>query len=117
MCTAEQRDLAYAPFVAAARRLRRSRSPKEIIDLLGSELAAVLEELVPGMTTDRRERRAEPEMTRGRLFEGYLSVLEAAALKAPVVLVIEDLHWSDPPSLDLMSSSSRVSRTLGSSSS
>ena len=45
----------------------------------------------------------DPDLARSRLFEVYLRVLDAAAGKAPVVLVIEDLHWSDTPTLDLLS--------------
>ena len=38
-----------------------------------------------------------------RVFEAFRDVLLAAAQRVPVVLVIEDLRWIDPPSAELLS--------------
>ena len=38
----------------------------------------------------------------GRLFELLLGILGRLAARAPVVLVVEDLHWSDRSTLDLL---------------
>ena len=43
--------------------------------------------------------RAEPEFARFLLFEAVADVLRAAS---PVVLVLDDLHWADQPSLRLL---------------
>src|SRR4029453_13096027 len=37
-----------------------------------------------------------------RLFEGILGLLERLAADRPLVLVLEDLHWSDPATRDLL---------------
>ncbi|HEU4752955.1 MAG TPA: AAA family ATPase, partial [Armatimonadota bacterium] len=43
-----------------------------------------------------------PEMVRHRLIALFERVFECLAGEQPAVLVIEDLHWSDPSSLDLI---------------
>src|SRR5207253_77664 len=41
------------------------------------------------------------ELARLRLFERTVAVLERLGAAAPVVLVLEDLHWADESTLDL----------------
>jgi predicted ATPase len=38
----------------------------------------------------------------GRLFELLLGVLERLSVRAPVLFVVEDLHWSDRSTRDLL---------------
>jgi class 3 adenylate cyclase/tetratricopeptide (TPR) repeat protein len=45
----------------------------------------------------------DPMLRKPRVFEAFRDVLLAAAAQQPVVLVIEDLHWIDPPSAELLS--------------
>ncbi len=45
----------------------------------------------------------DPMLRKPRVFEAFRDVLLAAAQRQPVVLVIEDLHWIDPPSAELVS--------------
>ena len=40
--------------------------------------------------------------SQGRLFEAFLGLLERLAEPPPTVLVIEDLHWADRSTLDLL---------------
>lgn len=44
----------------------------------------------------------EPHEVRHRTFESVRSLLEAVARTRPTVLVLEDLHWADETSLDLL---------------
>ncbi len=46
---------------------------------------------------------ADPDTTRARLFALLLSLLEALADQQPAVLVVEDVHWADRPTCDLLS--------------
>ena len=43
-----------------------------------------------------------PALDRGELFSGVLAFLTTVAAKRSVVLAIEDLHWADPASLELL---------------
>ena len=45
----------------------------------------------------------DPMLRKPRVFEAFRDVLLAAARRQPVVLVIEDLRWIDPPSAELLS--------------
>ena len=51
-----------------------------------------------------------PEQARFRLFDSITSFLKTASQKQPLVLVLDDLHWADQPSLLLLQF---VSRELG----
>ena len=45
----------------------------------------------------------EPTLRKARVFESFRDVLTSAASQRPVVLVIEDTHWIDPLSTELLS--------------
>jgi len=45
----------------------------------------------------------DPALRKPRVFEAFRDVLLAASAQQPVVLAIEDLHWIDPPSAELLS--------------
>ncbi|MFB9839607.1 ATP-binding protein, partial [Actinoallomurus acaciae] len=89
----------YAPFVAALRPLADELSGDELAHVLGEarqELGALLPELC-GSPTSRHDRTE-----RGRLYELALGLFRRMAALRPAVLVLEDLHWIDPASADLL---------------
>ncbi|KOX16050.1 LuxR family transcriptional regulator [Saccharothrix sp. NRRL B-16348] len=92
-------SLPFAPFTAVVRRLRRELGGDLIRDLLpagGLSLARWLPELgAPAVDQD-------PFQGRSRLFDEVLTLLEGAAARQPLVVVLEDLHWADPGSRDLL---------------
>jgi len=47
-------------------------------------------------------RSLDDETRRRRLFELITGLLKAAATDSPIVIIIEDLHWADPSSLQLV---------------
>ena len=49
----------------------------------------------------------EPEEARFRLFDSLASFLRTAAARRPLLLVLDDLHWADIPSLALLRFMSR----------
>ena len=66
---------------------------------LAGELTRLLPELrdrVPGLA---EPLPAEPDAERHRLFEAVVDLLAASSDNAPLVLVLDDLHWADKPSL------------------
>lgn len=61
--------------------------------LLGVKLSGEPENMV---------KYLEPPALRGRIFHMVPAFVEALALKEPVALLFEDLHWVDPTSLELI---------------
>jgi DNA-binding SARP family transcriptional activator len=95
----------YWPWVQALRLYLRDRDPETLRRQLGrsaSDLAQILPELnefygeLPTPPTD------DPEGARFRLFEATAAFLRAASLTQPLVLVLDDLHAADAPSLLLL---------------
>ena len=84
-------ELAYAPLVTALRPLVRDRDP--VLDELPAEIRAELATLLPGLGEPRDRARGAGDQA--RVFEALLAVLDGLSRAAPVLLVIEDLHWAD----------------------
>lgn len=63
--------------------------------LLGALLSIPAEERYPSLLLS-------PEARRKRTLAAVLALLGALAERQPVVLVVEDLHWIDPSTLDLL---------------
>ena len=91
--------LPYAPLLQALRMLADDHEPAAPGGR-GVELAGVLAEL----TGDRSaaERTREPEVGRGLLFEHICDVLSRLGSIGPLLLVLEDLHWADSATLDVL---------------
>ena len=109
----------YAPLIAAFRDLTRSVEPAEVPALIGparAELAHLMPELasrepagpsaVSGPAAESFRVAGDPgerdRSARARLFEAVLSVVERLTRRSPVVLVVEDLQWSDAATRDLL---------------
>ncbi len=97
--------LAYAPFTAALRQLVRESGAAEVAGLLPDGAARDLARLLPEFGEPSGD--GETESARARLFELILALLERLAERRPVVLVIEDVHWADRSSRDLIAFLSR----------
>ena len=97
--------LPYAPFVEVLRTLVRELGSDEVRDLLGAGHPSV-SSLAPELATAGAGTATENDADagawgQGRLFESMLTLLANLGRRAPIVLVIEDLHWADPATLDL----------------
>src|SRR2546425_4053474 len=95
--------LAYQPLVEALReRLEAGNAPEDLLeDLWLAELARLLPELrvrYPDLPVPTQDELS----AKGRLFEAAVRLFEALARRAPLVLLLEDLHWLDGASLDLL---------------
>ena len=95
--------LPYQPLVEALRtRLEEENAPEDLLDDLWlAELARLLPELrvrYPDLPTPTEDELA----ARLRLFEAVARLLDALAQRAPLVLLLDDLHWMDGASLDLV---------------
>jgi DNA-binding CsgD family transcriptional regulator/tetratricopeptide (TPR) repeat protein len=101
--------LPFGPFTAMLRDLVREIGADELVGMLpGSdrairELARLLPELAGGQTTgDAAGGLRNAGEARARLFEEFLTLLERLAAAQPLVLVVEDAHWADRSSRDLI---------------
>ena len=68
----------------------------------GSELARLVPALTGRLPDLPVPNSSDPEADRHRLFEAVTAFLVAAARAAPIVLVLDDLHWAGPPTLLLL---------------
>src|ERR1700761_487146 len=87
-------ELPYAPLLGALRPLVRERH-SALAALSGgsrSQLASIL----PGLEAESRgpEPRSNPS-DQLRLFEALLELIDRLTETGPVVLILEDMHWSD----------------------
>jgi DNA-binding CsgD family transcriptional regulator/tetratricopeptide (TPR) repeat protein len=92
----------YAPFVEALRGLVRRLGASERDAIIGparAELARLVPDLGP--VTESAGSALDLGSAQGRLFELLLAVLERLAATTPVLIVIEDLHWSDRSTREL----------------
>ncbi|KAB8165866.1 AAA family ATPase [Streptomyces sp. 3MP-14] len=93
--------LPFAPVSAVLRVLHRELGDElaEAAAGFGGELSRLLPELGPPSAPDRAARDQE---VRGRLFELTARLLERLAERRTLVVVIEDLHWSDRSTRELL---------------
>ncbi|MGH3297479.1 MAG: ATP-binding protein, partial [Trebonia sp.] len=97
--------LAYAPFTAALRGLVRQFGAADVAALIPGGAPAELGRLLPALGAFRPQGTdpGDAGTARARLFEEFLGLLENLADRQPAVLVIEDAHWADQSSRDLLS--------------
>ena len=96
--------LPFGPIVEALRNLTNDLTPGTLDELLGSGRAE-LSRLMPNLVRKGDEPLAggQPDSSaQGRLFEHLLLMLGRLAEKAPLVLVVEDVHWADRSTLELL---------------
>ncbi len=94
-------ELPYAPIVAVLRELRRELGAEAVAELAGAGRAE-LGRLLPE-AGDAAGAASDEEFAQGRLFETLLALFARLAEEAPLVLVIEDLHWADRATRDFLS--------------
>ena len=95
----------YGPFVEALDPLIRGRDPSLLRTQLGSgaaELARLLPDLSDIVGGLPAPLVADADTERHRLHTAITALLTAVGAQAPVLLVLEDVHWADPPSLLLV---------------
>ena len=92
--------LPFAPFTGVLRELVRDLGADGVAALLPGGGALDLARLLPEL--GEPAVGADPGEARARMFEQVLALLGHLAEAGPVVLVIEDAHWSDRSTRDLL---------------
>src|SRR5262249_7105476 len=96
---------AYLPVLEALGRLGRAAGGEQLVQTLKQHAPTWLEQL-PGLLASDREvkavqRRAQGA-TRARMLRELVEALDAMTRDAPLALLLEDLHWSDSATIDLL---------------
>src|SRR5262245_17174214 len=103
----------YLPILEALGRLGRETGGEPLVHVLRQQAPTWLAQL-PGLLTDRDleavERRAQGA-TRDRMLRELVEALDALTLDAPLVLLLEDLHWSDSATINLLAMLARRRET------
>jgi predicted ATPase/DNA-binding winged helix-turn-helix (wHTH) protein len=100
---------AYLPVLEALGRLCRAPGGKSIVPLLRRHAPTWLVQIPAILAITERERlqREVSGATRERMLRELAEALEVLTAKQPLVLVLEDLQWSDVSTLDLLSTLAR----------
>src|SRR5215216_6001505 len=113
-CREDEGAPAYWPWVQAIRSYARDAHPVALAWQLGggaAEVAQLIPEVAEKLDIEPA-KGSDSEEARFRLFDSITSLLLAAARDRPLVIVLDDLHWADEPSLLLLRF---AARELGSS--
>jgi DNA-binding SARP family transcriptional activator len=93
--------LPYQPFVEALRHAR-DRLPPERWRAWSDRHGASLARVLPELAGPAAERPGGEDLERYRLFEAVSDAVVGIARWQPVVLVLDDVHWADRPTLLLL---------------
>jgi predicted ATPase len=107
---------AFWPWVQVVRAYVQTSDPAALRQDMGAG-AADIAQIVPTVGECLPDLPAppptEPEAARFRLFDSLAGFLRAAAARRPLLLVLDDLHWADAPSLALLRFLSRELEDAG----
>jgi class 3 adenylate cyclase len=104
-CHETEAGLPYLPFVEAIRQYVTERPAEDVRAALGdagSDVAKLVSEIRERIPDLPPSPPSDPEQERYRLFESVTSFLINAAKAQPLLLVLDDLHWADRPTLLLL---------------
>ena len=103
----------FQPFLEALGRYTETASLAQlrvVAHRSGSELSRLIPELRRRLPELPPTESGNPETERYRLFEAAVDLLRELAASAPVLIVLDDLHWADRPTLMLLRHLARASR-------
>ncbi len=104
-CYEEDGAPPYWPWVQAIRSYVELRNTDQLQADLGpsaADIAEIVPEISRKLTGLEPPPDLPPEQARFRLFDSITSFLKTTARSQPLMLVLDDLHWADEPSLLLL---------------
>jgi DNA-binding CsgD family transcriptional regulator/tetratricopeptide (TPR) repeat protein len=96
-----EEGLPFAPVTEALRGLAGELDPGEL-EAVAGPARADLTRLLPDLVWSGEAAMGAAVAGQGRLFERLLGVVERLAAHAPLLWVVEDLHWADRSTRDLL---------------
>ncbi|HEX4744235.1 MAG TPA: AAA family ATPase [Candidatus Limnocylindria bacterium] len=91
-----ERGLPYGPFLSALRAGFPGQALREIVTSIAPDLGPLFPEL------GQAGAAADSPLERHRIARAFGQLLAAAAAQAPVLVVLEDMHWVDEASIALL---------------
>jgi tetratricopeptide (TPR) repeat protein len=101
----EEAVVPYQPFVESIGSMLGALSPATrgiVLQDFGPELTRLMPQLAGRVGSGQEQPTIDPETERYRLFESVTAVLAKVAGSGTAVLVLDDLHWANQPSLLLL---------------
>ncbi|MFQ6028718.1 MAG: AAA family ATPase, partial [Dehalococcoidia bacterium] len=97
--------LPFWPWVQAIRSYVRHQQPDQLRSEMGpgaADIAQVVPELKEQLSDIQPPPTVEPDQARFRLFDSLATFLKTASQSQPLVIILDNLHWADQPSLRLL---------------
>lgn len=104
-CFETDRALPYAPFLDVLHSFLTTHSMHDLAGLLGPtapDLVKLLPDVAAFLPASTSGTPLEPEQEKRRLYAAFFHFFTQLAETQPLVLVIEDIHWSDDNSLEFL---------------
>ena len=101
----EDLGMPYQPWVEALTHVVTHLDDDVLVDHVarrGGRLAHLIPDLPARVTLSADSQAADAEAERYLLFGDAIDLLARVSERAPVVLILDDLHWADKPSLQLL---------------
>ena len=96
---------AYLPILDGFSRLCRSRDGAQVLEILRQQAPAWIAQM-PALVPQSERQTLQIQAvgtTRERMLREMAEAIETLTSESPLLLVLEDLHWSDYSTLDLLS--------------
>jgi DNA-binding CsgD family transcriptional regulator len=106
-CLQTESVLPYAPLLDLFQNFFATHPPEEIASLMGDsapQLVRLFPELthyLPGLEPVAT-LSLHPEQEKRRIFQSLIHLLTGLAQRQPLIIILEDLHWSDSTSLEFL---------------
>jgi len=104
-CFEQDRSFPYAPLIDMLRSFFATNPASDLLAALGLlavELVKLLPELAPQVSTPQNAPHLDSEVEKRRLFEALAGLFLRQAEAGPLLIIVEDLHWSDQASLEFL---------------
>jgi DNA-binding CsgD family transcriptional regulator/tetratricopeptide (TPR) repeat protein len=100
----------YRPFLDALDQLVKQTPSEQLQEMSAGELARLIPSASSHVSQGDLPSSSDPDTERHRLHVAVADLLSVASREAPLLLVLEDIHWADVPTLLLLR---HLTRTAG----